>query len=121
MVGLRPKKRGVVMRLIRAIRGAYYEFKDRLHNVDVYRKYGTRDWAQRHPRTEHDVEAPLVNANVYIATRAISDAIKGLPGDVVTAEVTGRVEREVELESKRTELSQRRHEADTVIPTFNPR
>jgi HK97 family phage portal protein len=93
------------------MRGGYCEFKDRLRNVDVYRKYGTRDWAQRHPKTEHDVEAPKVNANVYIATRAISDAIKGLPTDVMTAEVSGGVRREVDDND---------HEANQLLQNPNP-
>jgi len=107
-------KRGIIYRLARAVqavRGGYYEFKDRLRNVDVYRKYGTRDWIQRHPKTEHDIEAPKVNANIYIATRAISDAIKGLPVDVMTAEVSGGVRREV---------GDNDHEANQVLQNPNP-
>ena len=100
-----------IKKLVRAIKGAYYEFKDRLHNTDVYRKYGTRDWASRHPRTSHDVEAPKVNANVYIATRAISDAIKSLPVNIVSVEVTNGVERQIDDND---------HEANQIIQSPNP-
>lgn len=98
-------------RTIRAVRGGYYEFKDRLRNVEVYHKYGTRDWIQRHPKTEHDVEAPKVNANVYIATRAISDAIKGLSVDVMTVETAGGVQREVDDND---------HDANQILQNPNP-
>ncbi len=111
MEKLMRRKRGTLTRMVHAFRGAYYEFKDRLLNVDVYRKYGTRDWAQRHPRTEHDVEAPLINANVYIATRAISDALEGLPVDIVTEETTGSVTREIVDND---------HEAYQIIQSPNP-
>jgi HK97 family phage portal protein len=100
-----------LVRAIRAVRGGYCEFKDRLRNVDVYREYGTRDWVQRHPKTEHDVEAPKVNANVYIATRAISDAIKGLPANVMVAEISGGIRREVDDND---------HEANTILQNPNP-
>ena len=71
-------------------------FRDKVARVEIVRKYGDVDWAQRHPSTQHDVEAPKVNANVYIATRAISDAIKSLPVNIMEIETIKGVEREVD-------------------------
>jgi len=70
--------------------------RDRTAPVEVYQKYGTSDWAQRHPKTQHDIEAPKINANVYIATRAISDAIKGLAVNIMETEIVNGVEREID-------------------------
>lgn len=70
--------------------------KDRLKNVEIEKKYGTKNWAQRHPKTRYDLEANKVNANVYIATRAISDAIKSLKINIVETETIKGVEREVD-------------------------
>lgn len=70
--------------------------RDRVAQVEIRRKYGNLSWAQRHPKTEHDIEAPKVNANVYIAVRAISDAIKSLPVDIKEIETIRGVEREVD-------------------------
>ncbi|MFA7286909.1 MAG: phage portal protein [Patescibacteria group bacterium] len=74
----------------------FITLKDRVANVEIERRYSTLDWAQRQPKTKHDLDAPKVNANVYIATRAIADAIKGLPVKIVEVETVGGVEREVD-------------------------
>ncbi len=71
-------------------------FRDRAAGVEVQKKYGTLPWAARDPKTHHDLDASKINANVYIATRAIADAIKGLPVGVVEMESRAGVEREVE-------------------------
>jgi HK97 family phage portal protein len=78
------------------IRAPFVALKDKAAGVEVYRKYNTQDWAQRHPKTQHDLDAPKVNANVYIATRAISDAIKGLPVFITQKEMVRGAEREIE-------------------------
>lgn len=71
--------------------------KDRLAQTNIVRRFGTgQKWAKRDPITAHDLEAPRVNANVYIATRAISDAIAGLPVMITTAEKVAGIERNVE-------------------------
>ncbi len=70
--------------------------RDRIAQVEIQRKYGNLSWAQRHPKTEHDIEASKINANVYIAVRAISDAIKSLPVDIKEIETIRGVEREVD-------------------------
>jgi len=71
-------------------------FKDKTAKVEVYNRYGSLDWAQRHPNVQHDLEASKVNANVYIATRAISDAIKSLPVDIKEVEIINGIERAVD-------------------------
>ena len=83
-------------RIFRAISPPFMTFKDRAAGVEIKHKYGTLDWAQRHPKTHHDLDAPKVNANVYIATRAISDAIKGLSVDITEVETIQGVEREID-------------------------
>jgi HK97 family phage portal protein len=87
-------------------------FKDRAAPVEVFKKYGlVNKWVQRNPITAHDVEAPRVNANVNIATRAIADAIAGLPVRVVTVESVGGIDREVEDSD---------HPANIILKMPNP-
>lgn len=70
-------------------------FRDRASIVDQ-ESYGVRKWVARDIKTLHDLDAPKVNANVFIATRAISDAICSLPVDIVRTETTDGVKREVD-------------------------
>jgi len=94
------------------INSLYYEMlKDRVAPVDAVRRYGTADWAVRDRHSERDVEAALVNANVYIATRAITDAVKSLPVYIATVESLNGVEREVE---------DTMHEANFLLKQPNP-
>lgn len=86
-------------------------FKDKVAPADMRRKYGTNEWAARDYRTQHDLDAQLVNANVYISTRAISDAVKSLPVHITTVESLGGVEREVE---------DTMHEANNLLRNPNP-
>lgn len=68
--------------------------RDRAGVVDVWYKYGrNQTTARRDPITLHDIEADDVNANVRIASRAISDAVKSLPLRVYETEVVDGVER----------------------------
>jgi HK97 family phage portal protein len=67
--------------------------KDRAAAVDVNRGNIGRDWAQRSPIANADLNAPRVNGNVYIATRAISDAIQSLPVLIVEVESDNGTER----------------------------
>lgn len=98
--------------LFRTVGRPFVVLKDRLRNVEVNRKLGENTpWAKRDPITYHDIEAPRVNANVYIATRAISDAIMGLPVNVISAEVIGGVEREIDDND---------HEANIIFQDPNP-
>lgn len=85
-----------IRRFVRFMRHPLTVLRDKSAGVEIQRKYGSQDWAQRHPKTQHDLEAPKVNANVYIATRAISDAIKGLPVNITETEVVKGVEREID-------------------------
>lgn len=87
------------------------QLKDRVAPVEIERKYGTLSWAQRAPITKHDIEAPRVNASVYIATRAISDAIKSLPVNIVETEITRGIERQVDNND---------HPANEIIRNPNP-
>jgi HK97 family phage portal protein len=52
-----------------------------------------KEWVPRIPSTRGDFEAPLINANAFIATRAISDAIKSLLVSVVEIESDSGKER----------------------------
>lgn len=72
--------------------------RDRAAKIEIEQKYGNREWVQRNPQRDRDLDAPLVNANVYIATRAISDAIKSLPFYIAEVESVGGVEREIKAE-----------------------
>lgn len=95
----------IIRRMWRAMSAPFIMLKDKAAGVEVYRKYANQDWAQRHPKTQHDLDAPKVNANVYIATRAISDAIKGLPVYITQKEMVRGAEREIEdVDHPATEL-----------------
>jgi HK97 family phage portal protein len=86
------------------VRTRFVKFKDTAGSVEIFKKYGNQEWAQRHPKTRHDIDAPKVNANVYIATRAISDAIKSLPVHVVEVESIGGIEREINNDHPANEM-----------------
>lgn len=68
-------------------------FKDRARAVDTNKSYVGRDWAQRSPIAKADLDAPKINGNVYIATRAIGEAIMGLPVSIVEIESDNGTER----------------------------
>lgn len=74
----------------------FITLRDRAAQVEIRKKYGTLEWARRHPNTDHDIDAPKVDANVYIATRAISDAIKSLAVNITDTETIANVEREID-------------------------
>lgn len=83
-------------RLLGKFKSSPISLRDTAAKIDVGRAYNLyQDWAARHPKTAHDVEAPRHNANVAIATRAISDAIMGLPPQIIIMEQMGGVEREI--------------------------
>ena len=87
------------------------KLKDRSAPIDAWIHYGNQRVAARDPKTKHDVEAYKVNSNVYIATRAISDAVASLPCRIVGMETVGGVEREYE------DID---HEANQIIEKPNP-
>lgn len=60
--------------------------RDRAAGVDINRAYVGREWAQRSPNQRADLDAPKINSNVYIAVRAITDAIMSLPVSIVEIE-----------------------------------
>lgn len=84
--------------------------RDKTGAPELKRKYGGYDWAAKAGAAFHDLEAPDVNANVYIATRAISDAIKSLPVRIVEVETIRGAERVVEDND---------HPANQVLKTPN--
>ena len=87
-------------------------FKDRAAHVEVWKKYGqNQEWARRNPKNEFDLDAASVNANVFIAVRAISDAIKSLPVRIIEQETIGGVERDID---------DNEHEANDIIKQPNP-
>ena len=101
----------MVRRFFRSVGPVFEALKDRAAGVEIYKKYATQEWAQRHPKTQHDIEAPKVNSSVYIATRAISDAIKSLPVNIVETETIRGVEREIDDND---------HPANDLIRNPNP-
>lgn len=87
-------------------------FKDRAARVEIWKKYGqNQEWARRNPKSENDLDAAKVNANVFIAVRAISDAIKSLPVNIIEHETTGGIERDIDDND---------HEANDIIKSPNP-
>ena len=65
-------------------------FKDRAAHVEVWKKFGqNQEWARRNPKNDNDLDAASVNASVFIATRAISDAVKSLPVRIIEQETVG--------------------------------
>jgi len=71
-------------------------FKDRGKGIDNRRKYWGQKIALQDRKTEYDLVANANNANVYICVRAISDAIKMLPLNVVATETIDGVVREID-------------------------
>lgn len=100
-----------MLRLIARIK-QWIMLSDKVAPVEVTHRYGANtQWVKRSPITQHDLEAPLVNANVFIATRAISDAVMSLPVHIVSAEIVGGVEREVDDND---------HPANLILQQPNP-
>jgi len=87
------------------------QLKDRAAGIEAWVHYGNQKIAGRDPRTYHDLEAEKVNSSVYIAGRAISDAVASLPVKVIGMETIGGIEREYE---------DRDHPANKIIRNPNP-
>jgi HK97 family phage portal protein len=87
------------------------KLKDRAAGIESWVHYGSQRVAGRDPRTYHDVEAETVNSSVYIATRAISDAVASLPVRIKGMETIGGIEREYEDQD---------HPANRIIKNPNP-
>ena len=87
------------------------KLKDRSANVESWYHYGTQRVAKRDPKTRYDLEATEVNSSVYIATRAISDAVASLPVKIIGMETIGGIEREYEDQD---------HPANQLIKNPNP-
>lgn len=87
------------------------KLRDRAAGIESWVHYGNQRVAGRDPHTYHDVEAEKVNSSVYIATRAISDAVASLPVKVKGMETIGGVEREYEDQD---------HPANRIIKNPNP-
>lgn len=85
--------------------------KDRAKKAEVWRTFGETGVAGRSPIYEWDLLAKDVNANVYICTRAIADAIGSLPLEIVAADS------EASGESQEVD---RDHEANEVLTHPNP-
>lgn len=77
--------------------GIAITFKDRAKGVEINRQGNSYlDWIGRSSKDDKFIEIPNVNANTYICTRAISDAIKSLPANIVSTEIIDGVERDVD-------------------------
>jgi HK97 family phage portal protein len=87
------------------------KLRDRAAGIESWVHYGNQRVAGRDPHTYYDVEAEKVNSSVYIATRAISDAVASLPVKVIGMETIGGVEREYEDQD---------HPANRIITNPNP-
>jgi HK97 family phage portal protein len=85
--------------------------KDRAAGIESWVHYGNQRVAGRNPHTYHDIEAEKVNSSVYIASRAISDAVASLPVKVIGMETIGGIEREYEDQD---------HPANRIIKNPNP-
>ena len=72
------------------------QLKDRSAGIESWVHYGNQKVAGRDPKTYHDIDAEKVNSSVYIATRAISDAVASLPVKIIGMETIGGIEREYE-------------------------
>lgn len=87
------------------------KLKDRAAGIESWVHYGNQRVAGRDPRTYHDIDAEKVNSSVYIATRAISDAMASLPVKIIGMETIGGIEREYEDQD---------HPANKIIKNPNP-
>lgn len=87
------------------------KLKDRAVGIESWVHYGNQKVAGRDPRTYHDIEAEKVNSSVYIASRAISDAVASLPVKIIGMETIGGIEREYEDQD---------HPANQIITNPNP-
>lgn len=97
---------------IRTMWRRWVTHRDRVAPIEVRRQYGwNAEIADRPWKKQHDLEAPLVNANVSIATRAIVDAISSLSLHIVSVVTVGNVEREEE---------DRDHPANGILNEPNP-
>jgi HK97 family phage portal protein len=85
--------------------------KDRASGIESWVHYGNQKVAGRDPRTYHDIEAEKVNSSVYIASRAISDAVASLPVKIIGMETIGGIEREYEDQD---------HPAYAIVKNPNP-
>ncbi|MEK0336214.1 MAG: phage portal protein [Nitrosopumilus sp.] len=85
--------------------------KDKLKEVETSKKHGTLPWIKRNPITQQDIEASKINSSVYIAVRAITDAITSLPVNIVRTEIVGGTERIVDDNN---------HEANDFLKAPNP-
>lgn len=65
-----------------------YTHRDRAGQVEVWYKYANQDIAKRRfPQTQYDILAQNVNANVRVCHRAIGEAIRSLPLQIVSTEM----------------------------------
>ena len=96
---------GQVLRHFFRLRPIIYH-KDRAASVEMWRTYGQQEVARRDPRHQYDILARQYNANVYIAIRAISDAVRSLPARVVAIEMA---------DGRETEKAYTDHEANELI------
>ena len=86
--------------------------KDRVGPIDTARGYGSRaEEAYRPAITMYDLDAKNVNANVSIAIRALSDAVKSLPLNIIGTDTVGGVDRDSDDND---------HPANAIINDPNP-
>ena len=100
-----------MIRLISVIRG-WFKHEDKIKALEVRAKYGfNAPRATRDSKTDYDLLAKTINANVAIAITAISDAMSMVRWDIVSLTSKGGVEREEE------DID---HEANEIIRNPNP-
>lgn len=95
-------------------RGGPYEVvhKDKLTGTETFRHWGNQRIAsKRMPQAELDIKARVIDANVAIATRAISEAVRMLQYQIVSIETVNNVE---------TKIPDMEHEANALIKHPNP-
>lgn len=95
-----------------SIPGRLLALEDRGAGIDNKREFWGQKIALRNWQTDFDLVANTNNANVYICIRAISDAIRMLPLDVMATETIGGVIREIDDND---------HPANDLIRKPNPK
>jgi len=97
---------------IRAALERWLTHQDKVKPSEIRREYGwNAQVADRPWKDQYNLQAHLVNANVSIAIRAITDAIMSLHWEIVSVENIGGVERETE---------DREHPANEILKAPNP-
>lgn len=98
-------------RTIARLFGIKVENTDRPKPIELWRRYGNGRVAERDEASRVDLVAPDYNANVYVAIRAIVDAIRKLDVRIVVTEM---------VNGRETEVADTDHDANQIIRRPNP-